>query len=99
MNPLTATAVGKRYRTRWAVRECGFTIPEGKVVALVGPNGAGKSTLLRMAAGLVRPTTGELRAFDTPLRGRTHPDVSFLGQRQSLYQDLTVRELTRAVGT
>nr|WP_042187631.1 ABC transporter ATP-binding protein [Kibdelosporangium sp. MJ126-NF4]CEL18234.1 Methionine ABC transporter ATP-binding protein [Kibdelosporangium sp. MJ126-NF4]CTQ90535.1 Methionine ABC transporter ATP-binding protein [Kibdelosporangium sp. MJ126-NF4] len=98
MNPLTATAVGKRYRTRWAVRDCSFAIPAGKVVALVGPNGAGKSTLLRMAAGLVRPTAGELRTFDTPVNGRIHPDVSFLAQNRSLYHDLTVRELTRAVG-
>jgi ABC-2 type transport system ATP-binding protein len=98
MNPLSADAVGKRYRTRWAVRDCGFTVPEGKVVALVGPNGAGKSTLLRMAAGLVRPTTGELRTFGTPVHGRIHPDVAFLAQNRSLYRDLTVRELTRAVG-
>jgi ABC-2 type transport system ATP-binding protein len=96
MNPLTATALGKRYRTRWAVRDCDFTIPEGKVVALVGPNGAGKSTLLRMAAGLARPTTGELKAFGTPVRGRIHPDVSFLAQNRPLYRDLTVRELERA---
>jgi ABC-2 type transport system ATP-binding protein len=95
MNPLTATAVGKRYRSRWAVRDCSFTVPEGKVVALVGPNGAGKSTMLRMAAGLVRPTTGELTAFGTPLRGRIHPDVSFLAQDRPLYRDLTVRELVR----
>ena len=96
MKPLTATAVGKRYRTRWAVRDCDFAIPEGKVVALVGPNGAGKSTLLRMAAGLTRPTTGELKVFGTPVRGRIHPDVSFLAQNRSLYRDLTVRELARA---
>ncbi|GAA2689124.1 MULTISPECIES: ATP-binding cassette domain-containing protein [Actinosynnema] len=95
MNPLTGTAVGKRYRARWAVRECSFTVPEGSVVALVGPNGAGKSTLLRMAAGLVRPTTGELRVFDTPVRGAIHPDVSFLAQNRPLYRDLTVRELVR----
>ncbi|ONI89606.1 ABC transporter ATP-binding protein [Actinosynnema sp. ALI-1.44] len=98
MTAMTATAVGKRYRTRWAVRDCSFAVPEGKVVALVGPNGAGKSTLLRMAAGLVRPTTGELRTFGTPVDGRIHPDVSFLAQNRSLYRDLTVRELTRAVG-
>ncbi|RDI21488.1 ATP-binding cassette domain-containing protein [Lentzea flaviverrucosa] len=95
MNPLTATALGKRYGTHWAVRDCGFTIPEGKVVALVGPNGAGKSTLLRMAAGLVRPTTGELTAFGTPVRGRIHQDVSFLAQNRPLHRDLEVRELVR----
>ncbi|MGW4212435.1 ABC transporter ATP-binding protein [Lentzea sp. NPDC004789] len=93
--PLSATAVGKRYRTRWAVRDCSFAIPEGKVVALIGPNGAGKSTLLRMAAGLVRPTTGELRIFGTPSRDRIHPDISFLAQNRPLYRDLTVGELMR----
>ncbi|ALG05593.1 ATP-binding cassette domain-containing protein [Kibdelosporangium phytohabitans] len=97
MNPLTANAVGKRYRTRWAVRDCSFAVPEGKVVALVGPNGAGKSTLLRMAAGLVRPTTGELTVFGAPVNGRIHPDVSFLTQNRSLHRDFTVREQTRAV--
>ncbi|SDG90118.1 ABC-2 type transport system ATP-binding protein [Lentzea fradiae] len=95
MTPLAATAVGKRYRARWAVRDCTFSVPEGKVVALVGPNGAGKSTLLRMAAGLVRPTTGELRVFGTPVRGRIHPDVSFLAQDRPLYGNLTVREMAR----
>ncbi|MFD5826165.1 ATP-binding cassette domain-containing protein [Lentzea sp. NPDC060358] len=95
MNPLTATAAGKRYRSRWAVRDCSFSVPEGKVVALVGPNGAGKSTLLRLAAGLVRPTTGELTVFGTPVRGRIHPDVSFLAQDRSLHRDLTVREQVR----
>jgi ABC-2 type transport system ATP-binding protein len=97
MTTLTATAVGKRYRTRWAVRDCTFSIPEGKVVALVGPNGAGKSTLLGMAAGLVRPTTGDLSAFGTPIRGRIHPDVSLLTQNRSLYRGCTVRELVRLV--
>ncbi|GAA3362962.1 ATP-binding cassette domain-containing protein [Saccharopolyspora gregorii] len=96
MNPLTADAVGKRYRSRWALRECSFALPEGKVVALAGSNGAGKSTLLRMAAGLVRPTTGELAVFGTPVRGRIHPDVAFLAQNRPLYRDFTVRELVRA---
>jgi ABC-2 type transport system ATP-binding protein len=93
--PLSATAVGKRYRARWAVRDCTFAVPEGKVVALIGPNGAGKSTLLRMAAGLVRPTTGELRIFGSPSRDRIHPDVSFLAQNRPLHRDLTVSELMR----
>ena len=32
----------------------------GEVVAVLGPSGAGKSTLARLAAGLLRPTEGEL---------------------------------------
>jgi iron complex transport system ATP-binding protein len=33
----------------------------GKLNVVLGPNGAGKSTLLRIATGLARPTSGEVR--------------------------------------
>ncbi|MCK7624060.1 ABC transporter ATP-binding protein [Streptomyces sp. RS10V-4] len=35
-------------------------IAAGEFVCVVGPSGCGKSTLLRIAAGLVRPSAGEL---------------------------------------
>lgn len=54
---LTATGLSCRFRRPWrpgrwaecvvwALRECAFTLPAGRVAALVGPNGAGKSTLV-----------------------------------------------------
>jgi ABC-type multidrug transport system ATPase subunit len=60
MNVIETTALGKRYRSKWALRDCTLAIPGGHLVALVGPNGAGKSTLLSMAVGLTRPTAGTL---------------------------------------
>src|SRR4029079_10278310 len=41
-------ALGKRYGSSWALRECTLEIPAGSVTALVGPNGAGKTTLLQL---------------------------------------------------
>jgi ABC-type phosphate/phosphonate transport system ATPase subunit len=63
---LRATGLGFRYRARggWPLRDCEFTVPGGRVAALVGRNGAGKSTLLHLAGGLLRPRTGEIQVLD-----------------------------------
>ena len=59
---LTASGLGHRYqRDQWALSDCTFDIPTGRVVALVGPNGSGKTTLLNIAAGLLRPTAGTVK--------------------------------------
>jgi energy-coupling factor transporter ATP-binding protein EcfA2 len=44
------------------LRDVTLAVAPGERVALMGRNGAGKSTLLRHAAGLERPTRGDVRA-------------------------------------
>ncbi|KIF00968.1 ABC transporter ATP-binding protein, partial [Streptomyces sp. RSD-27] len=64
---LEARGLGRRYRRDWALKDCSFRIPAGRVAALVGPNGAGKSTLLALAAGLLEPSAGDVRVFGAPV--------------------------------
>ncbi len=61
---LIVSAATYRYpgAPRPAVDGAGFTLERGRVIALVGANGAGKSTLLAIAAGRMRPETGEATA-------------------------------------
>ena len=63
---LEADGLGRRYGHTWALRDCSFQIPAGRVAALVGPNGAGKTTLLHMAVGLLTPTVGSVRVCGAP---------------------------------
>ena len=48
---LEAVGLGKRYGRKWALEDCSFRLPTGRIAALVGPNGAGKSTLLAHGRG------------------------------------------------
>jgi len=81
-----ARGLGLRYRRGWALRDCSFELPAGRVAALVGANGAGKSTLLALAAGLLRPTEGAVE-----VRGA----VGFVAQDKPLYRGFTVAETLR----
>jgi ABC-2 type transport system ATP-binding protein len=55
--------LGKRYGSVEALRMVDLMVDAGELVGLLGPNGAGKSTMVKIACGLVRPTTGEVRVF------------------------------------
>jgi ABC-2 type transport system ATP-binding protein len=94
---LDANGLGKRYRQRWALRDCTLEVPAGRVAGLVGPNGAGKTTLLHLAVGLLEPTAGHIRVLgarpaESPAQlGR----VGFVAQETPLYPSLSVAEHLR----
>ncbi|MFF1340742.1 ABC transporter ATP-binding protein [Streptomyces sp. NPDC058290] len=85
---IEAHGVGRKFRRGWALRDCSLRLPAGRVCALVGPNGAGKSTLLELAAGVLKPTEGSLRA-----PAREH--IAYVAQDKPLYPQLMVAETLR----
>jgi ABC-type Na+ transport system ATPase subunit NatA len=47
--------LSKRYGTRLAVDDVGFTVTEGEIFGILGVNGAGKTTTVECLQGLRRP--------------------------------------------
>ncbi len=97
---LEARDLGKRYGQTWALRECSFRLPAGRVIALVGSNGAGKSTLMSIAAGLLPATSGQLLVGGRPVDAHrqerpadTAHRVAILAQDKPLYRDFTVADM------
>jgi NitT/TauT family transport system ATP-binding protein len=68
-----------------------LNLREGEIVALLGRSGSGKSTLLRCIAGLISPTTGEVKYRGTLLDG-ANPGVAMVFQSFALLPWLTVRQ-------
>jgi ABC-2 type transport system ATP-binding protein len=85
---LVTASLGKRYGTKWALQDCTFDLPAGRICGLVGSNGAGKTTLLRLVAGLAKPSSGGVQVFgQAPADTREFlHDVGFLAQEIPLYK-------------
>ncbi|MEV1120469.1 ABC transporter ATP-binding protein [Actinosynnema sp. NPDC049800] len=81
-----ARSLGKRYRAKWALRECTFELPAGRVAALVGANGAGKTTLMTVLAGLLDADEGSAGAV-----GR----VAFVSQEKPVYRNFSAADVLR----
>jgi len=92
---LEAQSLAKRYRKKWALQDCSFVLPKGRIAALVGPNGAGKTTLLHIAVGLLEPTAGSVHVLGgKPAENEEMLSrVGFVAQDTPLYDNFTGADL------
>ncbi|MDP8905130.1 MAG: ATP-binding cassette domain-containing protein [Chloroflexota bacterium] len=96
--------VRREHRDVRAVDAISFDIAPGEVVGFLGPNGAGKTTTLKMLAGLLYPTSGEVRVLGyEPSRRESaylRRMTMVMGNRNQLQWDLPALdsfELLRAI--
>jgi heme exporter protein A len=84
--------IEKRYGGLFALRRVSLDIAEGECVALAGRNGSGKTTLLRIAARLVRPSSGELQYTWQGRLDCANPRTGFVAHATMVYDELTAEE-------
>lgn len=92
---LRTKAISKAYRsgadTQVAVADVSFDVRQGEFVSIVGPSGCGKTTLIKMVAGLLKPSSGSVELFGSPIE--TVPEqlsVVFQDYSRSLFPWLRV---------
>lgn len=77
-----------------------FTVPKGKITAVLGANGAGKTTLLRTLSGLIRPDRGSVHLDGQDLARMPVEKMPRLGlahvpEGRGVITELTVEENLR----
>lgn len=85
----------KQYGRFTALNELNLSIGPGTLYGFIGPNGAGKTTTLRMLAGLLEPSSGQIR-----LSGQEISDdvtaarrlVGYMPDFFGVYEDMKVWE-------
>lgn len=97
---LAANSVSKEFGVKGkpavnALDQVSLVAHKGEVTGLVGADGAGKTTLIRIAAGLLTPSSGDVKLLgldsvkdSIEIQSR----VGYMPQKFGLYQDLSVIE-------
>lgn len=81
---LKAEKLTKNYMNKKALAGVDITVDEGKIIGILGPNGSGKTTFMKIAAGILKPSSGEITicgkkpGIETKAMVSYLPDVNFL---------------------
>jgi ABC-2 type transport system ATP-binding protein len=90
----------KHYGRHVAIDRVTFHVEKGEIVGFLGPNGAGKTTTMRILTGFMPATSGTATVYDVfsrPLEVKRR--IGYLPENPPLYNELTVTEYLRFVGS
>lgn len=89
---LECSGLTKKYGSHKAVNDLTLTLERGRVYALLGPNGSGKSTFMKMAAGLIHPSSGEIRFENGPIGTKSKAQTVYMPTEAYFYPYMTWKD-------
>jgi ABC-2 type transport system ATP-binding protein len=94
MTPAIETVgLTRRYGRTVALDNLNLSVAQGSIYGFIGPNGAGKTTTLRLLAGLLEPSSGEIRLMGQPQRQSSAQRlIGYMPDVSGVYDDLRVWE-------
>jgi ABC-2 type transport system ATP-binding protein len=96
MEAIAIDHLTKRYGDRRGIEDATFHVEAGEIFGFIGPNGAGKTTTIRILLGLLAPTSGTARLFETDVvagGAAARAGVGYVAGESHLYPDLRAGEL------
>ena len=91
----------KSFGDKVVVKKLSLQVERGEIFGFLGPNGSGKTTFIRMLCGLLRPDSGNgvCLGYDIVSESaKIKPNIGYMSQKFSLYDDLSVRENLNFMG-
>ena len=87
--PVEFINVSKIYHTKqgetFALKDMTFSVPRSSFTAIVGPSGCGKSTILSLIAGLIPPSSGEVKVMGETVTDKIGDRVGYMLQHDHLF--------------
>ena len=90
---LESIEVTKKFVGKTAVDGITMHLEPGHIYAMLGPNGSGKTTWMKMAAGLIKPTSGQIRYMGQPISVETKNDIAYMSTEPYFYDWMTVGDV------
>ena len=90
---ITSNQLTRKFGSKTAVDGVSLTLEPGHVYAMLGPNGSGKTTWMKMAAGLMKPTSGEILFNGEPVGLDSRRSVAYMSTEPYFYSWMTVRDV------
>ena len=95
---ITSKNLTKKFGSKTAVDDVNLTLQAGHVYAMLGPNGSGKTTWMKMAAGLMKPTSGEVFYEGAPVGVESRKHVAYMSTEPYFYSWMSVRDVGKYYG-
>lgn len=89
---ISAVNLSKNYSGKQALKDINLNIETGKIVGLLGPNGSGKTTFMKLAAGLLRPSSGKIQVLGLRPGTETKSFVSYLSDKNFLPKWMKIKD-------
>ncbi len=78
-----------------AVDHVSLNLEPGHVYAMLGPNGSGKTTWMKMAAGLIKPTSGKVLYNGQPVGIESRRHIAYMSTEPYFYPWMSIKDVGR----